>query len=97
MITFSVLCTNSRNGGQCELVIDANHAVEAEQHVKDSRPHYIIKKVWVPERKFICYGWDKRHERYYALAYMAYSASQAAAICRKLHPDFAIDRVEKEA
>jgi hypothetical protein len=51
--------------------------------------------VWVAERKFVCHGWDRRHERYNALAYMAFSATQAAAVCQKLHPDFFIDRVEQ--
>jgi hypothetical protein len=96
MISFSVLVTNSRNGGQHELLVDANNAVEAEQHVNASRPHYIVKKVWVAERKFVCHGWNSRHERYEALAYMAFSAKQAAAVCHNLHPDFFIDRVLQE-
>lgn len=95
MISFSILCTNSRNGGQHELLVDANNAVEAEQYVNASRPHYIVKRVWVAERKFVCHGQDRRHGRYDALAYMAVSASEASAVCQRLHPDFSIDRVER--
>ena len=42
MTSYSILCTNSSNGGQCELLIDAASPEQAQQHVADSRPSYII-------------------------------------------------------
>jgi len=45
MTTFSILCTNSRNGGQCELSIQAADVEGAKQIVAETRPHYIIKRI----------------------------------------------------
>jgi hypothetical protein len=96
MIRFSILCTTSRNGGQHELLIDAESQWDAEQHVLLTRPHYIVKRVNVVEKKYVCIGWDLRHDRYGELAYFATSAEVARTRCQELHPDFAIDRVEQE-
>ena len=46
MLKFCVLCTNRRNGGQCELLIEANDAEHAAEQVAESRPHYMIKRIW---------------------------------------------------
>ena len=96
MIAFSILCTNSRNGGQTELLIEAANAADAEQHVLHSRPHFIIKKTWVVARKFVCVGWNLRNDRYDELSYMAESADAARERCMMLNPEFAIDRVEED-
>jgi hypothetical protein len=96
MIHFSILCTNARNGGQHELLIEAESQYDAEQHVLLTRPHYIVKRVDVVEKKYVCIGWNIRHDRYDELAYLATSAEVARARCQELHPDFAIDRVEQE-
>ena len=96
MIRFSILCTNSRNGGQHELLIEAESHYDAEQHVLLTRPHYIVKRIDVVEKKYICIGWNLRHDRYDELSYLAASAEAARARCQALHPDFAIDRVEQE-
>lgn len=95
MKMFSVLCTNTRNGGQCELLIEAESAFLARYHVTSTRPHYIIKKTDIVESTFVCIGWNTRHGIYNELAYVTSSADEARTICQKLHPDFAIDRVEK--
>jgi hypothetical protein len=50
MTSFSILCTNTRNGGQHELLIKAATAAEAEQHVALIRPHYIIKRIDTVDR-----------------------------------------------
>jgi hypothetical protein len=96
MIAFSILCTNSRNGGQHELLIEAENVADAEQHVLRSRPHFIIKKTWIAPRKFVCVGWNLRHDRYDELSYMTDSADAARELCMELNPDFAIDRVEED-
>ena len=96
MIAFSILCTNSRNGGQTELLIEAANAADAEQHVLRSRPHFIIKKTWVVARKFVCVGWNLRRDLYDELSYMAESADAARERCMMLNPEFAIDRVEED-
>jgi len=95
MIAFSILCTNSRNGGQHELLIEAENAADAEQHVLRTRPHFIIKKTWIAPRKYVCIGRNLRHDIYDELSYMADSADAARARCLELNPDFAIDRVEQ--
>jgi hypothetical protein len=95
MTSYSILCTNSRNGGQCELLIDAASPEQATQHVADSRPHYIIKTIEPVERKFVCHGFCRKNQRYDALAYIAFSAEQARSVCQQLHPDFAIDSIEE--
>lgn len=95
MIAFSILCTNSRNGGQHELLIEAVNAAEAEKHVLLTRPHFIVKKTWVASRKFVCIGRNLRRDLYDELSYMANSADAARARCMELNPDFAIDRVEQ--
>lgn len=93
-VSYSILCTNSRHGGQCELLIDAASPEQAQQHVAESRPHYIIKTIKPVERKFVCYGFCRRNQRNDALAYITFSAEQARSVCQQLHPDFAIDRIE---
>ena len=93
-VSYSILCTNSLHGGQCELLIDASSPEQAQQHVAESRPHYIIKTIKPIERKFVCYGFCRRNERNDALAYITFSAEQARSICQQLCPDFAIDRIE---
>ena len=95
MIAFSILCTNSRNGGQTELLIEAANAADAERHVRCTRPHFIVKTTHAVARKFVCIGWNVRQDRYDELSYMAYSAVAARARCQQLNPDFAIDRVEQ--
>jgi hypothetical protein len=45
MTRFSILVTNSRNGGQHELVIEACSQSEAIEIVNNTRPHYIIKRI----------------------------------------------------
>lgn len=94
MTSYSILCTNSRNGGQRELLIDAASPKLAQKHVEDSRPHYIIKAIEPVERKFVCYGFCTRSQRWDALAYIAFNAEQARSVCEQLHPNFAIDRIE---
>jgi hypothetical protein len=94
MTSFSILCTNSRNGGQHELLIDAATAAEAEQQVSVTRPHYIIKRTDAVEKKFVCIG-RNRHGMYDELAYLTTSAEVARARCQELNPAFAIDRVEQ--
>ena len=42
---FSVLVTNSRNGGQHELTIDAVSVEQVIRLVGLTRPHYIIKRI----------------------------------------------------
>lgn len=95
MFTFSILCTNSRNGGQTELVIEAPTLAAAEQHVLSTRPHFIIKRADAIARKFVCIGWNVRQDRYDELSYLTTSADAARARCQELNPDFAIDRVEQ--
>ena len=95
MTTFSILCTNSRNGGQTELVIEAPTLAAAEQHVLSTRPHFIIKRIDFIVRKFVCIGWNVRQDRYDELSYITTSADAARARCQELNPDFAIDRVER--
>jgi hypothetical protein len=95
MTTFSILCTNSRNGGQTELVIEAPTLAAAEQHVLSTRPHFIIKRTDPIVRKFVCIGWNVRQDRYDELSYITSSADAARARCQELNPDFAIDRVEQ--
>jgi len=94
MTSYSILCTNSRNGGQRELLIDAASPEQAQQHVADSRPHYIIKTIEPLERKFVCYGFCLKNKRHDELAYIAFSAEQARSVCKQLNPHFAIDRIE---
>lgn len=95
MIVFSILCTNSRNGGQTELLIEAANAPDAERHVFRTRPHFIVKTTHAVERKFVCIGWNVRQDRYDELSYLTTSADAARARCQELNPDFAIDRVEQ--
>jgi len=45
MANFSILCTNTRNGGQHELVIEAANKSEAIAKVAVIRPHYIVKRI----------------------------------------------------
>ena len=45
MINFSILCTNTRNGGQHELVIEAANQADAIAKVAVIRPHYIVKRI----------------------------------------------------
>ena len=45
MTNFSILCTNTRNGGQHELVIEAANQSEAIAKVAVIRPHYIVKRI----------------------------------------------------
>ena len=45
MTNFSILCTNTRNGGQHELVIEAANKSEAIAKVAVIRPHYIVKRI----------------------------------------------------
>jgi len=96
MIHFSILCTNTRNGGQTELRIEAESQYDAEQHVLLTRPHYIVKRVDVVEKKYICVGWWLNHDRYGKLDFIATAAAEARTRCKTLYPDFAIDRVEQE-
>lgn len=49
------------------------------------------------ERKYVCIGWNLRHNRYDELAYLTTSANAARIRCQELNPDFAIDRVEERA
>jgi hypothetical protein len=93
MNSFSILCTNSRNGGQCELLIEAATTADAEKHVLATRPYYIIKRIDLIEKKFVCIGHGRG--RYDELAYLTTSAAVARATCQKLHPDFVIDHVEE--
>lgn len=95
MTSYSILCTNSRNGGQRELLIDAASPELAQKHVEDSRPHYIIKTIEPVERKFACHGYCRKNERYDVLAYITFSAEQARSICEQLNPHFVIDRIEE--
>jgi hypothetical protein len=94
MVSYSIHGINSRNGGQFELLIDAASSEQAQQHVADSRPHYIIKTVEPIERKFVCHGFCRRNQHHDALSYITFSAEQARSICQQLHPNFAIDRIE---
>ena len=95
LISFSILCTNSQNGGQTELLIEAENATQAAAHVVATRPHFIVKKIDEIERSFVCIGIDMRLDFHKELAYWTSSAHEARAICQRLHPDFAIDRVEQ--
>lgn len=95
MIRFSILCTNTRNGGQHELLIEAESQYNAEQHVLLTRPHYIVKRVDVVEKKYVCIGWWLNHNRYGELDFLATAAAEARTRCQALYPDFAIDRVEQ--
>jgi hypothetical protein len=45
MTSFSILVTNSRNGGQHELLIKAASKNDAIAEVAATRPHYIIKRI----------------------------------------------------
>jgi formate-dependent phosphoribosylglycinamide formyltransferase (GAR transformylase) len=45
MTKFSVLVTNSRNGGQHELVLDAMSSDQVVRLIALTRPHYIIKRI----------------------------------------------------
>jgi hypothetical protein len=45
MTRFSILVTNSRNGGQHELTIEATNELHASEILKATRPHYIIKRI----------------------------------------------------
>ena len=96
MTSYSILCTNSKHGGQCELLVDAASPEQAQQHVLASRPHYIIKTVAPVEKKFVCHGWSAKHQRSESLAYIAFSAEQARSVCEQLHPDFSIDHIEQQ-
>jgi DNA-dependent RNA polymerase auxiliary subunit epsilon len=95
MTSYSILCTNPRHGGQCELLVDAASPEQAQQHVADSRPHYIIETIEPVERKFVCHGFCRKHERYDALSYIVFSAEQARSICEQLNPHFVIDCIEE--
>jgi hypothetical protein len=95
MTSYSILCTNPRHGGQFELLIDAASPEQAQQHVADSRPHYIIKTIEPVERKFVCHGFCRKHERYDALSYITFSAEQARSVCEQLNPHFVIDSIEE--
>jgi hypothetical protein len=49
MPRYSVLVTNSRNGGQLELLIETPAATSSEAWIYESlaetKPHYIIKRI----------------------------------------------------
>lgn len=94
MTSYSILCTDPRHGGQRELLVDAGSAEQAQQHIAESRSHYVIKTIEPVERKFVCHGFCRKYERYDALAYIAFSMEQARSVCEQLHPNFAIDRIE---
>ena len=95
MTSYSILCTNPRHGGQRELLVDAVSPEQAQQHVADSRPHYIIKRIEPVERKFVCHGFCRKNEHYDALSYITFSAEQARSVCEQLNPHFAIDCIEE--
>jgi hypothetical protein len=45
MTTFSVLVTNSRNGGQHEILVRADDADGVLPWLAANRPHYIAKRI----------------------------------------------------
>ena len=49
--SFSVLVTNSRNGGQHEILVPGQVEDDVYTWMTANRPHYIVKRIWrLPSR-----------------------------------------------
>jgi hypothetical protein len=49
--SFSALVTNSRNGGQHEILVPGQVEDDVYAWMATNRPHYIVKRIWsIPSR-----------------------------------------------